>query len=563
MMQVIRILFLLFLSVPILAQPGTIEGRLVDADTGTPIAFASIGIEGYAYGTSSNADGSFTLKIPEVLSLKKVVLKVTCIGYENFLLENPGANIEIRLRPSRIFLQEVVISASVDAGAGAIVKKAFASIKQNYNTRPFLCQTFYRHYCKDDDQYGRLIEGAVDIYKRKGYKVRQKEPGEKDEVKVMQLRRSFDNTKVTINHAPIALYNIMMADEVAYQTNVKGDNPYYIAALGFKDMSALEKHHKLFDFNLDKITSFDNEEVYQISYKLKTDKIERRGGSSYPISFTGTLYINTRNYAFVRTESKRSTPEETLVTSSSYKLNGNKYYLYHSLREGKSNNRLLNVTHQYHVELLTTNIITKNIVEFKGKEPDKEMLFYVPYDSAFWEDYNVIKATPLEETIIADLEKTESLNLQFQEYMESEREKYFSGKEDEERFNEYVRLNKGRVMYLAFWKSDCGACLRELEYNRKWIEKYRGGIAFILVSLDDDLQEWKAAIKKHKLNSPFVMQFRVGSHSDVQRIFNMNKVPRYVLVNKMGSFAVLHARQPTDPDLENEFIRLLAERFEP
>lgn len=551
------------MAIPSWAQVEVIEGRLVDAETNLPVSFASVGIVGYAYGTSSNSQGLFTLKVPDLLAAKKIVLKVTCVGYENFLLEDPGSEVEIRLRPSQTFLREVVVSASVDASAAAIVKKAFGSIRKNYNTKPFLYQTFYRHYCKDDDQYGRLIEAAVDIYKRKGYKIRQHIPGDKDEVKVMQLRRSFDNTKVTINHAPIALYNIMVADEVAYQTNVKSENPYVIAALGFKDMSGLEKHHHLFDFNLEKITSFDNEEVYQISYKLKADKIERKGGSSYPINFTGMLYINTRNFAFVKTESLRATPDDTLLTSSSYRLNGDKYYLYHSLREGKSNNRLLNITHQYHVELLTTNIITKNVATFKGNEPDKELLFYVPYNPEFWAAYNVIKATPLEETIIGDLEKNESLNFQFQEYMDSERERYFSGKEDEDRLNEYIRLNKGRVMYIGFWRSDCGACLRELEYNRKWVGKYRGSVAFIYVSLDDDISDWKAALVKHKLSSPFVTQFRVGSQADLQKIFSLNTVPRYVLVNKKGSFAVLHARQPTDPDVENEFIRLLAERFEP
>lgn len=562
-MRVILIGVLVFLATSVWAQPATIEGTLLDAETNLPVAFASVGITGYAYGTSSNADGSFTLKVPDALAYKKIILKVTCVGYDNFLLENPGEKIEIRLRPSKTFLSEIVVSASVDASATGIVKKAFAKIRKNYNTKPFIYQTFYRHYCKDDDQYGRLIEAAVDIYKRKGYKVPQSRPGERDEVKVMQLRRSFDNTKVTINHAPIALYNIMLADEVAYQTRTKGDNPYAIAALGFMEMSALEKYQKLFEFNLDKITSFDNEEVFQISYRLNTANIQLKNGNDYPISFTGMLYINTRNFAFVKTESKRITPYDTLITSSSYHLHGDKYYLYHSMREGKSHNKLLQITHQYHIELLTTNILTKGYLEFKGREPDKEQLFYVPYNPEFWDDYNIIKATPLEESITADLEKNESLNLQFQEYMESEREKYFSGKEDEARFNKYLTLNKGRVIYIAFWKSDCGACLRELEYNRKWVEKYKNAVAFIYVSLDDDLQDWKAAMKKHKLNSPLITNYRVGSHSDVQKIFSMNEVPRYVLVNKSGSFAALHARQPTDPDVETEFIRLLAERFEP
>lgn len=543
---------------PVIAQVTTIEGSLVDNESGTAVPYASIEIVGYSIGTSSNTDGTFTLKIPEHLAFKKISIKITCVGYENYTVENPLDKLVVRLNPSKILLKEVVISARNQTPED-IVKRAFESIRKNYNTKPFVYQTFYRHYCKDDNQYGRLIEAAVDIYKRKGYRVRQTNPGAKDEVKVMQLRRSFDNTKVTINHAPIALYTVMAADAVAFQARAKTGNPYGSLAMGYYEVSTLHKYTDLFEFELEGVTSYDDEEVYHISYRLKADTAKSIE-SANRISYSGNLYIDTSSLAFIRTESKRTTSFDTLISASNYKRNGNKYYLYHSLVDGKGINRSLGIQHDYHIELLTTNILTKNFLEFRGNEPGKETLFNVPYDSAFWDDYNVIKATPLEEKIVKDLEQQVSLEDQFKTYDGIERERFFSGKEDEERFNQFLRRNKGRVMYIAFWSSDCGACVRELDYSRKIVEKYKGRVAFLYVSLDRDNQVWRDMLKKHKLINPFINHYRIGDQSDAAKLFNINKLPRYVLVNKKGSFVNQDARQPTDPDLEQDIERLLTEK---
>jgi hypothetical protein len=39
-----------------------------------------------------------------------------------------------------------------------------------------------------------------------------------------------------------------------------------------------------------------------------------------------------------------------------------------------------------------------------------------PYNKNFWDNYNVIKETPLDQEILRDLEKHAPLNVQFEEY---------------------------------------------------------------------------------------------------------------------------------------------------
>jgi thiol-disulfide isomerase/thioredoxin len=324
----------------------------------------------------------------------------------------------------------------------------------------------------------------------------------------------------------------------------------------------VEKNLSKFSFQLENKTRHDDDEVYQITYTLNQDSIYLKDGIRYPISYTGNLFIHTENFAIIKSESRIETPFDTITTSSNYKRYKGKYYLYHSLRKGINVNPQTNSSHSYHISLMTTKVELQKFIPFKGKEPGKGILFNVPYDSVFWDDYNILKATPLEESIVADLEKSSTLKNQFQGYVETERDRFLSGQEDEERFHSYLRENVGRVIYISFWKSDCGSCLRELAYQKRLLDKYKVAVAFVNVSVDNDYFEWRAAIRKYKLSSPYVKQFRIGLDAETLKKYEIKELPRYVLVDKRGFFANTFARHPTDPDVDSDLDRLLREHFE-
>lgn len=71
------------------------------------------------------------------------------------------------LEPASYNLQEVVVQAA-SLKPREIVKKAFGAIPKTYFNEPILLETFYRHFCQNDSLYGRIIEAAVDIYKKEG-----------------------------------------------------------------------------------------------------------------------------------------------------------------------------------------------------------------------------------------------------------------------------------------------------------------------------------------------------------------------------------------------------------
>ncbi len=92
----------------------TIKGHVISQNNKEPLAFVNIGVLNSSFGTISNGDGSFSIKIPA--SHLKENLLFSAIGYEKKSLAiNSFANNKesvIYLIEKKIVLDEVVISAS-------------------------------------------------------------------------------------------------------------------------------------------------------------------------------------------------------------------------------------------------------------------------------------------------------------------------------------------------------------------------------------------------------------------------------------------------------------------
>ncbi len=488
----------LLISLPLLAcAQQMIEGRVVDRETGKPVSFASVGAVGTAKGTSTNAEGEFSLTVSTPFTLR-----ITCVGYESAQVQSQQEAEEIRLKPVATQLREVVVT-SKPVNPQKVLRKAFASVNQNYGTAAALQKFFYRHYCLDGNTYGRLIEAFVDVWRQNGYKPFRSEAGQREELRISQLRRSLDQTAVAQGHEPIAVAGTLLADIVAYQATERSPQLNFYTGL-----SNLRVDFEDYTFSFEGITSYDGDHVYEITYQYKKDTLP---GPKWP-GATGTLYITTDTYTIVKSEEVRFKNHDTVRTSVFYHKYNNRYYPYHLVRDGgtyASGKRV----HWFHIDMTSVEISEDPALQFKGTLPNKEEMLKIPYDSAYWNQQGILKATPLETQIIQDLGGGKSLSQQFLLYQQYEYNTRNGGENGKQKLDWILNFYKNqKPVVLCYWQSDQqGKFLIDLELFKRLNSKYRNQAVFVMVSMDENPERWEEMVRTYHLSIDGLLQYRIAT----------------------------------------------------
>jgi thiol-disulfide isomerase/thioredoxin len=536
---------LIFISASGLAQK-RINGKITDIKSGEPVSFASVGILGTFKGTSANVDGEFSILVSD-----DETLKITCVGYESVTISSLTSDVTIKLKQATTQLSEVIVS-NKRLTAKDIVKNAFKNVPINFNSKAFNQKFFYRHYCRDDTLYGRLIEAAVEIHKKNGYSVFQRMAGEREGIGVTQLRRSLDKTKIKSDHVPISIESILECDVAGYQMR-KGK---FYSSYRRGTISSLLKDVANYDYKLEGITNYDGQEVFEISYKSLDSTVSLKGALytiNYKAQFLGKVFITTDKYAFVKTQNMIIAQNDTISTTAYYRPYGKFYYPYHFVEDGK----IAKDNHWFHIEMMTTEVIESDFRPFKGKNLSREALSLIPFDSLFWDSYDILKTTPLEEKIVKNLGGEDSLRLQFAIYNGIEDKDFLKTKQDEQAFDSLRGIYNGkRIIYIDFWASWCGPCIAEFKAAKELQKRYKDKIVFVMLSVDDEIDKWQKALEKYDLKSGFY-HFRIGTQSDLSLLYEISAIPRYIIVDKSGNHYDLNAKRPRDPSLKKDFDMLI------
>ncbi len=104
-----------------------IEGSVRDAETDEPIAGASIRVVGTRLGSYSLPDGAFRLPLPK----GSRQLRISSLGYlaRDTVLSPNSATLVIKLRPRSIKMNQVVVTAAIDAEE--VIRRAVARKEEN------------------------------------------------------------------------------------------------------------------------------------------------------------------------------------------------------------------------------------------------------------------------------------------------------------------------------------------------------------------------------------------------------------------------------------------------
>lgn len=118
---------------------------------------------------------------------------------------------------------------------------------------------------------------------------------------------------------------------------------------------------------------------------------------------------------------------------------------------------------------------------------------------------------------------------------------------------------RGKYVYIDVWATWCGPCKAEIPFLTKVEEDYHGkNIHFVSLSVDrmTDKAKWQAYVKDHQLQGIQLLADNDFSSEFIKK-FNINSIPRFILIAPDGKIISGDAKRPSDPELRKQLDALL------
>ena len=111
--------------------------------------------------------------------------------------------------------------------------------------------------------------------------------------------------------------------------------------------------------------------------------------------------------------------------------------------------------------------------------------------------------------------------------------------------------HKGKLIVIDFWATWCAPCREEMPHLAKLMQDYKENkVVFLKVSVEKEMQTWrKYLISNNPEISNNYLLVDPEKSSFVKR-FEVNTIPRYMLIDKEGQIINAEAPNPSDPKLK-------------
>jgi len=384
----------------------TLRGKVVDAETGAPLVFATVSVSESNVAVVTNIDGEFTLKVADNLLTKNI--EITYLGYRNLVIpigsmRNDGYKNMFRMETAPIPIREIIVKP---LDPDAIVERAISRLNRNYENVPNLMTAFYRETIRKNRQYVSIGEAVIEIFKA---------PYNND------LR--FDGTRIykgrkntDVERMDTLLFKLQGGTTSVLQLDIAKNTE---AILTLESM-------KYYDYSISNVIEIDGKPNYVISFVQKRSVEE-------PL-FMGSLYIEMDSYAITEAEFGFNLSDKTAASSmfirkkplgvdvtpevatyrTKYREQDGKWYFAYSRAEVKFKvDWKKKVFHSFYTtmsEVAVTDRTAEEVIKFAGKEKLRYSDVFTERVSAFadpdfWGDYNVIEPDQSIESAIRRLSR--------------------------------------------------------------------------------------------------------------------------------------------------------------
>jgi thiol-disulfide isomerase/thioredoxin len=119
-------------------------------------------------------------------------------------------------------------------------------------------------------------------------------------------------------------------------------------------------------------------------------------------------------------------------------------------------------------------------------------------------------------------------------------------------FDEILKKYKGKTLVIEIWASWCGDCVKAMP-KIKELQANNPDAAYLFISMDRKVENWKIGIEKHELKGDHFM-----ATDQMKGVFgkaiDLDWIPRYIIIDKTGKI-VLYRAIETDFEKINSVVK--------
>lgn len=261
-----------------------IKGLIIDNNTGEPLIFVNIGIEGTITGTASNASGKFELRIPEELQQK--TLYFSAIGYENrsiavqqFVAQNMQT---VALAPLTYGIEDIEISTSSRV-LYRIVRDAARAVNGQFVAQAFQFSVLYSNETYKNNVLQTKRDLVVSVSDTTGY-------GQKQNAH-QAINYQFVNVKRNFEIEGLNDGTTLFDDILSFDIARNPGNVLDTAYLNEYDLELLNE------------STIDSDSVWVIAYQLSKPQLSRTFDYAATL-VKGKLFISKADMAVLKAEAQ-------------------------------------------------------------------------------------------------------------------------------------------------------------------------------------------------------------------------------------------------------------------